>query len=67
MRQAVSGKLTQCADAARGQTAYSAPVLGAATSPRQVRQLRQKLIDAVSHDAAVLKQKEAHRAKSFSF
>ena len=32
---------------------------GASTAP--------KLIDAVSHDAAVLKQKEAHDAKSFTF
>ena len=32
---------------------------GASTAP--------KLIDAMNHDAAVLKQKEAHNAKSFTF
>ena len=26
-----------------------------------------KVIDAMNHDAAVLKQKEAHNAKSFTF
>jgi hypothetical protein len=40
---------------------------GVALPPGQARQLRQKLIDAMSHDAAVLKQKKHITPKSFTF